>query len=211
MSLKDNAHQLSREHLKMDRDGKAHKVPALLEDLRRAVTPGHAGSAGGGLSGPPIPINPNALDLLAVIEGEARRSYYEVTNTGWQSTLEELLQEFAALDLTPEWDAYMTHVSLEWIDQITAMLWPEKPRRKLVGKRCPACGQSVHGDERKTCLSLGCWDDEGNMRPIGTWDIECASCEAAWSGNQVAYLLRALDTPGAIVISEEATVKEEAA
>jgi len=206
VTLKDNAHQLVREHLKMDRDGKAHKVPALLEELRRAVTPGHAGSAGGGMIGPPIPINPNALDLLAEIEGEARRDHYEITSTGWQSTLEELLQAFAAMDLTPEWDAYLTHVSRDWIDKITALLWPSKPRRKLVGKTCPACGWATYGEERKVCLSLGCWDDEGNMRAIGTWDIECASCEASWAGEQVAYLLRALDTPGIKVVSEVAQV-----
>lgn len=210
MSLKDNAHQLVREHLKMDRDGKAHKVPALLEELRRAVTPGR-NSSGGGASGPPIPINPNALDLLAEIEGEARRNHYEITDTGWQSTLEELLQAFAGMNLSAEWDAYLAHVTRDWIDKITTLLWPSKPRRKLVGKVCPACGWATYGEERKTCLSLGCWDDEGNMRAIGTWDIECASCEAGWAGDQVAYLLRALDTPGAVVISEEATVKEEAA
>jgi len=206
MGLTDNVHRLTREHLTRDKDGNLRSVPALLDDLRRAVTPGHAGGAGGSAGGPPIPINPNALDLLAEIEGEARRDYYEVTGTGWQSTLEELLKVFAARNLSPEWDTYLTHVSLAWIDKITALIWPEKPRRKLVGKICPACGQSVYGDERKTCLSLGCWDDEGNMRAIGTWDIECASCEAAWAGEQVAYLLRALDTPGAVIVSEVAQV-----
>lgn len=196
MTLTDHVHQLVREHLKLDRDGKPHAVPALLAELRAAVTPGHAGSAGGSVGGPPIPINPNALDLLAEIEAEARRCYYEITERGWQTTLEDLLRAFAEKNLSPEWDAYLTHVSLGWIDQITALLWPEKPRRKLVGKTCPSCGQSVHGEERKTTLTLGCWDDQGNMRPIGTWDIECGACEAGWSGEQVAYLLRALDTPG---------------
>jgi len=205
VGLNDNLHQLAREHLKTGPDGKAHKVPALLEELRQAVTPGNSMS-GGGASGAPSPINVSALDLLAEFENEARRDYYEITSEGWQSTLEELLQALTAMDLSAEWEAYLTHTTKDWVDRITAMLWPNKPRRKLTGKKCPACGLTTHGEERAVALSLGCWDDEGNMRKIGTWDIECAACEAAWSGDQVAYLLRALDTPGAVIVSEVAQV-----
>lgn len=195
MSLRDAVFQLTKDHLKTGPDGKAHKVPALLDELRNAVTPGHAGSAGGSDGGPPIPINPNALDLLAEIEGEARRDYYEITGEGWPTSLRELLQRFGAMDLAPEWSAYLERVSLDWIDKITALLWPVKPRRKLVGKVCPSCGWATYGEERKTCLSLGCWDDTGAMKKIGEWDIECASCEAGWTGEQMVFLLRALDTP----------------
>ena len=193
MGLQDNIHQLTRDHLKTGPDNKPHKVPALLEELRAAVTPGHAGSAGGS-SGPPIPINPNALDLLAEIETDARTDYAEMTGERWPGDLIGLLRAVAILNLTPEWSSYLERVSLEWIDKINALLWPVKPRRKLVGKVCPSCGWATYGEERKTCLSLGCWDDEGNMRAIGTWDIECASCEAGWAGDQVTFLLRALDT-----------------
>jgi len=194
MSLKDSAHRLAREHLKMDNHGKAHKVPALLTDLRTAVTPGR-NSSGGGASGPPIPIDPDALDLLRDIEMEARKDYREISGECWAGELEALLLHVSGLDLTPEWSNYLARVWLEWIDRIDAHLWPVKPRRKLVGKVCPSCGWATYGEERKTCLSLGCWDVEGNMRAIGTWDIECASCEASWAGEQVAWLLRALDTP----------------
>lgn len=208
MTLADNVHQLSREHLKTGPDGKPHKVPALLDELRDAVTPGHAGSAGGSDGGPPIPINPNALDLIAEIESEARRDYFEITGaywpaapdglmSYWPATTYRLLGHLGTADLTPEWITYLDHVTLDWIDRITAMLWPVKPRRKLVGKVCPSCGWATYGEERKTCLSLGCWDDMGGMRAIGTWDIACASCEAEWVGDQVTFLLRALDTPSA--------------
>ena len=194
MTLQDSVHQLTSEHLKTGPDNKPHKVPALLDELRAAVTPGHAGSAGGSVGGPPIPINPNALDLLAEIETDARTDYAEMAGERWPGDLIGLLQAIAILDLTPEWSSYLERVSLEWIDKIQAMLWPVKPRRKLVGKVCPSCGWATYGEERKVCLSLGCWDDEGNMRAIGTWDIECASCEAGWAGDQVTFLLRALDT-----------------
>lgn len=199
MSLRDSVFQLCSEHSKFGPDGKAHKVPALLDELRAAVTPGNSMS-GGGASGAPSPINVSALDLLGEIESESRRDYYEITDTGWQSTLEELLQHYAEVALTPEWCAYLERVTLEYVDKINALLWPIKPRRKLVGKVCPSCGWATYGEERKTCLSLGCWDDTGNMRAIGTWDVECASCEAAWSGDQVSWLLKALDAP-----SEELT------
>lgn len=199
MGLQDNVHQLSREHLRTAPDGKAHKVPALLDELRKAVTPGRNSSAGGA-SGPPIPIDPDALDLLREIETAARSDYYEMTGVHWTKTVDTLLPWIAGLDLTAEWDNYLRHVTQDWIDRITAMLWPVKPRRKLVGKVCPSCGWATYGEERKTCLSLGCWDDVGAMRAIGTWDIACASCEAEWVGDQVSWLLRALDTP-----SEELT------
>jgi hypothetical protein len=194
MSIRDNVHQLTRPHLKTGPDNKPHKVPALLDELRAAVTPGNSMS-GGGASGAPSPINVSALDLLREIEVEARRDYQEMTGGYWTGSLEGLLPHVVAMDLSPEWDNYLTHVTLGWVGQINALLWPVKPRRKLVGKVCPSCGWATYGEERKTCLSLGCWDDAGNMRAIGTWDIECASCEAGWSGDQVSWLLRALDTP----------------
>ena len=198
MTLADHVHQLCREHLKTGPDGKAHKVPALLDELRNAVTPGNSMS-GGGASGPPIPINPDAMDLLAEIEATAKRDYQEMAGVRWTKNVDALLPWIAGLDLTPEWRAYLERVSLEWIDRITALLWPTKPRRKLTGKTCPSCGQTTYGEDRKVALSLGCWDDVGNMRAIGTWDIECAGCEAHWTGEQVTWLLRALDTPDEVL------------
>jgi hypothetical protein len=186
--------------LKTGPDGKAHKVPALLDDLRNAVTPGNSMS-GGGASGPPIPINAEALDLLHEIETAAKADYYEMTGVQWIKSVSELLPWVASLDLTPEWRAYLEHVTSDWIDRINTMLWPVKPRRKLTGKVCPSCGQSTYGEERKVCLSLGCWDPDGQMAKIGDWDIECAACNAAWAGDQVSWLLRALDTPDVEVVA----------
>jgi len=195
MTLRDSVFQLTSEHLKTGPDGKAHKVPALLDELRAAVTPGNSMS-GGGASGPPIPINADALDLLREIEQTAKSDYYEMAGVQWTKDLARLLPWIVSLDLTPEWSAYLERVSLEWIDAITTLIWPVKPRRKLTGKTCPSCGLSMHGDERKVTLSLGCWDSEGNLAKIGDWDIECAGCGAGWSGDQVSWLLKALDTPG---------------
>ncbi|MDN4644941.1 hypothetical protein [Arthrobacter sp. PsM3] len=194
MSLNDNIHQLTREHLKIGPDGALRQAPALLAELRNAVTPGNTGSAGGA-SGPPIPINPEAVDMLARMAGDAKADYREITGNPWPGDLETLLQHIAAMSLAADWHAYLERLTLEWVNQITAFLWPIKPRRKLTGKTCPACGLALHGDERAVCLSLGCWDDDGNLAKIGAWDIECGSCGAEWAGDQVAWLLRALDTP----------------
>jgi len=201
MGLTDNIHQLSREHMRTGPDGKAHMVPALLEELRNAVTPGNSMS-GGGASGAPSPINVSALDLLGEIETAAKTDYYEMTGIRWTKSLERLLPWIAGLDLTAEWDNYLSHVTQDWVDKINALLWPVKPRRKLVGKVCPSCGWATYGEERKTCLSLGCWDSEGAMKKIGDWDIECASCEAGWTGEQMIFLLRALDTHEAEVLTQ---------
>ena len=153
MSLADQIHQLAREHLRTGPDGKAHKVPALLHELRNAVTPGR-NSSGGGASGPSIPIDPDAMDLLAKIESEAKQDYQDMTGVRWAKDVDTLLPWIAGLDLSPEWYAYYERVTLEWLDAINALLWPVKPRRKLTGKACPSCGQSMYGEDRKVALSL---------------------------------------------------------
>lgn len=195
MTLADNVHVLTREHLSQDKQGNLRTIPALLAELRLAVTPGRNSSGGGGSEGAPIPIDPTALDMLGLIENEARKDYAEATGAVWTGELEALLQSYPHSQISAEWEAYLARVTLGWVDTITAYLWPIKPRRKLVGKVCPSCGSATYGEERKTCLSLGCWDDTGAMRSIGTWDIACASCAAEWVGDQVAWLLKALDTP----------------
>jgi hypothetical protein len=170
-------------------------MPALLAELRLAVTPGRNSSGGSGAECAPIPIDPTALDMLGDIEKEARRDYNEATGNAWNGELEALLQAYPSATISAEWESYLAGVLLGWIDRVTAYLWPVRPRRKLTGKTCPACGLALHGEERNVTLSLGCWDDDGNLAKIEAWDIECAGCGAHWSGNQVAWLLRALDTP----------------
>lgn len=194
MTLKDACHQLANEHMKMGPDGRAHKVPALLDELRRAVTPGNSGSGCGGASGPPIPINPEAVDMLTSMEAEGKEDYRIMTGERWTGNLVDLLRHLPTLDLTPDWDKYLTRATTDWINTITAFLWPVKPRRKLTGATCPSCGFAYYGEERKVALSLGCWDDAGELAHPGRWDIECAGCEAGWTGDRVTYLLRALNT-----------------
>lgn len=198
MTLTDNIHVLTRPHL-TNHNGTLRHAPALLAELRAAVTPGNSLSGGGGSDGAPSPINLGAVDMLNTMTHDARTDYREISGTSFPGELEALLQHLAEMNLTPEWDAYLARVTLEWVGDITAFLWPVKPRRKLVGLACPSCKHATYGDERKTCLSLGCWDSDGNMRKTGDWDVECAGCEAYWNGERMGWLLTALnagDTPG---------------
>lgn len=194
MSLTDNIHQLCRPHLATAPDGSLRHAPALLGELRAAVTPGRNSSGGGGAEGAPIPIDPTVLDMLGDMEKEARKDYAEAVGHVWNGELEALLQSYPDSRISLEWETYLARVTLGWIDAITAYLWPVKPRRKLVGKVCPSCGQSVYGEERKTALSLGCWDSEGGIKKPGEWDVECAGCEAYWPGDKIGWLIVALDT-----------------
>ena len=208
MSLADSIHQLCRPHL-TNVDGVLRHAPALLAELRLAVTPGRNSSGGGGAEGAPSPINLGALDLLGDIEKEARKDYAEATGKPWQGELEALLQSYPDTPISAEWEAYLARVLLGWVDRINTQLWPVKPRRKLVGVRCPGCGFATYGDERTTCLSLGCWDADGNMRKIGEWDVECAGCEAWWGPDRIEWLITALnasDTPTKENVAEVAEV-----
>lgn len=198
MSLTDSVHVLTRPHLATAPDGTLRHAPALLAELRAAVTPGNSGGGSGGSDGPPSVGNDGAIDMLVAMESEARKDYREIAERPWAGDLESLLQRLAEMNLAPEWDTYLARVTLDWVGDITAFLWPVKPRRKLVGILCPSCGFATYGEERKTCLSLGCWDSEGNLAKPGAWDVECAGCEAWWGADRIEWLLTSLnasDTP----------------
>lgn len=194
MSLSGNVHQLTRPHLKTGPGGKQYMIPALLDELRGAVTPGDNGSSGG-KTGPPIPISIGAIELQIRIENEVRVDYNEMMGASWRGDLTGLLQHIATIDLAEEWRAYLERVTLEYVDRITAFIWPTKPRRKLTGIECPACMQTKYGEHNKVCLSVGCWDENGAMLLIGDWTIQCDGCDASWAGPQVSGMLARFNTP----------------
>lgn len=210
MSLTDSIHMLTRPHLATAPDGTLRHAPALLGELRAAVTPGRNSSGGGGAEGAPSPIDLGAVDMLATMTKDAREDYCQISGDAWSGELEALLHRLAEMNLPPEWHNYLERVTVDWVDQITAYLWPVKPRRKLVGKVCPSCGFATYGDERKTTLSLGCWDSEGGMKKTSDWDVECAGCEAYWSGDKIGWLITALDASDTPTKQSVADVEEVA-
>ena len=67
MNLSVNINRLTRSHLTTGPDGKPMRRDALFTELEAAVKPGNDGSQGG-KSGPPIPINPSAIDLMTGLD-----------------------------------------------------------------------------------------------------------------------------------------------
>lgn len=189
MTLRDNIHQLTSEHLTLA-DRKPVKVPALLDQLEGAVTEKRAGAAGG--NGTPIPVSADALALLQDIDREARDHQYEMVAHESRCSLRTLLGMWAnGAVTTPEWEAFLEHVTLDWCDRISAMLSTAKPPRKI-HRPCPACGVLYGGEERKPGLHLHCWDEDGGLAKPGDWRCECVHCGAAWDGDELGWLSRAV-------------------
>lgn len=192
MGLADHVHRLCNEHLTLI-DGRPVKVPALLDELDRAIgsSVGPSGSSKGSAS--PLPIDADALDLRARIHAEILETHEEMIGEPFRSAPRRLLGLWAnGGATTPEWEAYIERLSLEWIDSIEAKLGMKARARKLTGIQCPSCGQSMHGEEREVCLSLACYGDDGAMLAHHAWSVACAACGAVWGGQEMAWLLKAL-------------------
>lgn len=193
MTLRDSIHRLNSEHLTLV-DGRAVKAPALLDELDRAVG-GDLGAAGGSVSsaGVKIPIDADALDLRARIHAEILDIHHEMIGQPFKAHPRRLLGLWANGGATiPEWETYIERMSLEWIDRIETKLGMKAKARKLTGTPCPACGQSVHGDERSVCMSLACYDDRGALLKHSAWTATCAACGATWAGDEMTWLVKAL-------------------
>jgi hypothetical protein len=166
-------------------------VPALLDQLEAAVTAEtRAGSAGAG--GVSLPIGVGALSLLQDIERDARDHQNELIPS-FAGTLKALIESWAVEDINGEWLAFLEHVTLDWIDQISAIIAPSKPPWRP-HRPCPSCGLRYGGDERRPNLQIHCWDDEGKLLrdPESTWWAECVHCGAAWGPSQMKWFMHAI-------------------
>lgn len=189
MSFAVHVHQLTQDHL----TNGEYQAP-LLTRLRNASTPGSDGGKAGGDSGKPVPVNLSAVDLFCKIETAARNEYRLYRGFVYVGTLENLLRDLTGTpwtELPEDWDRYLTGISSEWIDEITALLHPKKPRRRL-HRPCPACGVKYHGPDRLPALTMNCWDEHEDMMHPSKWDASCAACGAEWHGDNVQWLSHAL-------------------
>ena len=196
MTLADNVHRLTSEHMTLV-DGRPVKVPALLDRLEEGASPG---SDGGRSAGSPLPINVGAVDLMREIRAEALDAHWEMHATEYRGSLRGLLRLWARPGTlqTAEWEAYLEHVTLDWVDRIEALLKPSKPPRRI-SLPCPACGEKFAGEERKPALHLHCWGDDEAMLPPGEWRAECVACGAGWDAKeQMAWLVRAVTSEGMV-------------
>ena len=188
MSLTANIHTLTRPHLTLDPNGKPHQTPAMLDELKAAATETRAGAPGNG--GRSTPISTDAIALMQDIEFQARDEQYQRTGTD-VGTLVGIIQSWATEE-DAEMIAYLEHVTLDWLDQITALISPVKPPWRPAVP-CPACGVIYDQEGNGPGMRVHCWDDEGAIKAPGDWTAECIHCAAAWTPENMAWLARVLE------------------
>lgn len=182
---------LTREHMRWREDGLV-KVPALLDELDEAVTDSGVVASSGSGGGKAEPINLGPFDLRMEIQAEAFRTWSELTGYSHNGSFKQAIIDFAKVELTDEWRAFLEHALLDWCDRIEAEIGRRPPTRKLVGVPCPSCGQAVYGEDRKTCVEVRCYSPDGDMLPVAEWSAECKSCCAQWEGESFNVIVNYL-------------------
>lgn len=187
-TLTQNVHELTRPHLPAGATLNTEPVPALLDQLRKAVHAEATGRQSTSTDGTPLPLSAGAIDLQQEITKQAAIDLAEMRGMriAKPCRLEDIIQGLApAVD--PDWHAYLERVTLEWVDGINNLVNPKKPRRKI-HQPCPSCGVMFVGEERAPALTMNCWDAEEKMMHPSKWDAECAGCGATWVGDELEWL-----------------------
>lgn len=188
MSLADNIHRLTREHL-TQMNGGLVSMPSLLVQLDAAVTAEtRAGSHGGGGKG--LPIGSGALSLLQDITRAARDEQQQRTGTGI-GQVGVIIQSWVD-ERDTEMIAYLEHVTLDWIDQIRAIINPTKPPWRPAVP-CPSCGVIYDRNGNGPGMRVHCWAEDEGLRPPGEWTAECIHCGAGWTAENISWLSRVLE------------------
>lgn len=197
MSLADNIHVLTSEHITMTDAGEYIKAAPLLAQLR-AASGSSLGAQGGGSGGGGLVVNSKAVKIETEIKEQALNEHFEMTGNEYRGKLVELVRSWAALE--GEWGAYLEHATLDWITDIRAILEAKRPPWRP-SMPCPSCSQRFYGPEREPCLAVHYWDDDAEMiAPPASWIAKCDGCGAEWNGDNLKWLRAASDTP-----SEELT------
>ena len=192
MTIADQIHQLTSEHMTMTDTGEFIKSPPLLAQLR-AASGSSLGAQGGGTGGGGMTVNSKAVQIENEIKEQALAEHYEMTGKEYRGKLVDLVRSWAALD--GEWGAYIERVTLDWITDIRAMLDAKRPPWRP-SMPCPACGQRFYGPEREPCLAVHYWDDDAEtIAPPASWIAKCDGCGAEWNGDNLKWLRAAADTP----------------
>lgn len=193
MSLTQNITMLTRPHPHTRPDGRIVTRAAFLDQLANAQMSQRRGGAG--TNETRIPINTAAIELWKALDTEARQLTLDRYNHA-RGPIGALIQRWDD-EGEPTWRAHFEHVTQDMIDRIEAMFDPP-PKRRALHQPCPACGEtwalSDDGD-RAPCLTAGTHRNDGTMRPPGECDASCDACGAAWEGEELAWLLKALLPP----------------
>lgn len=192
MTLSDNIHQLTNEHMTQADDGSFVTARPLLEQLREACTSNH-GAAGGGSGGAGLLVNSTAVKLETKIKEDALFNHFEMVGSEYQGGLTPLIKSWTGVTDT-EWIAYLEHETLDWVDQIRNLLVAKRPPWRPT-LNCPSCGERFHGPEREPNLWVEYWDhDEEKMAHPSLWTAGCDGCGAEWNGDKLSWLRAATDT-----------------
>lgn len=192
MTLRDNIHQLTSEHMTQADDGSFVHAPPLLDQLRTACT-SDLGAAGGGSGGAGLLVNSAAINLETKLKEDALFNHFEMTSVEYRGPLTGLIRSWT--DITDaEWVKYLEQETLGWVDQIRGLLVAKRPPWRPA-LNCPSCGERFHGPEREPNLWVEYWDhDAEKMAHPSQWSAGCDSCGAVWAGNELAWLRAASDT-----------------
>lgn len=194
MTLKDNIHQLTNEHMTMADDGSFIKAPPLLAELR-AASGSSLGAQGAGSGGSGMIVNAKAVKLENEIKAKALAEHSAMTSNEYRGGLVDLLRAWSVATST-EWQPFLDEVTLGWIESIRGLLVSKRPPWRP-SIPCPSCGQRFFGPEREPCLAVHYWDDENDtIAPPSKWTAECDGCGAEWNGDNLKWLrAAATDTP----------------
>lgn len=193
MSLAGNIQELCSEHLTTADDGSFVTAPPLLAQLR-AASGSKLGMPGGGAGGAGMIVNARAVALENEIREAVLYEHFEMAGAEYRGPLVKLLKSWPLINLD-EWQDYLEHVTLDWIDKIRALLEAKRPPWHP-SINCPSCGQRFHGAEREPCLSIHYWDhDAEEIAHPSQWMAECEGCGAEWTGDKLKWLRAAADTP----------------
>lgn len=187
MSLRENIHRLTSDHLTTRITGKRVIMRALLDLLDVAITE-QTTRGGDGSGGAAIPVGVGAMSLRQDIERDAREHQAEMGSIE-PASLTAILHSW--IELEGEWADFLEHVTLDWCDQIEAIVLPAKPPRRI-HQPCPSCGILYGGDDMKPGLQVHCWGADEGMLPPGKWTAECIHCGASWTAGDMGWLARAV-------------------
>lgn len=193
MTLRDHIHQLTAEHMTMNTAGEFIKSPPLLAQLR-AASGSNFGSQGGGSGGGGLVVNSRAVKIENEIRAAALYEHFEMAGSEYRGSIVALIKTWPLINID-EWQDYLEHVTLDWIDSIRAMLESKRPPWRP-SMPCPACGQRFYGPEREPCLAVHYWDNGAEaVAPPAFWIAKCDGCGAEWNGDNLKWLRAASDTP----------------
>lgn len=194
MTLTDHIHQLVSEHMTKTDTGEFVKAPPLLAQLRAAVTSdfavGRGGSGGAGMM-----LNSKADKLEREIKEKILSDQFEMTGVEYRGGIVTLLRSWEVA-ASSEWRPFLERVTLEWIDNIRALLEARRPPWRP-SMPCPSCEQRFFGPEREPCLAVYYWDDDAERAAHPSqWMAKCEGCGVEWTGDNLKWLRAASDTPG---------------